>query len=271
MKSKSISKSKPKRKKMNDTPIAIGDKVLVIPPLGFQNTGAICYFNSLIQCLISSKHFLKTMLSDKYPLFKDFLINITNDRWDMTFTTSLLRQHNIIQANQSSSEYFLLLIDLLNLENLFECQHRIITTCNNCKQTKESTDISYNVLIDTNIEEFFVSNEQVDQVNCDFCHVKSNMERKKVIQKMPPIIGISLNKYFGKKQILYPIAIKSPDFEYSLIGTVEHMGVLGAGHYTSRFMRNGEYHVADDANTRKISELNPVPETYMIFYELISK
>ena len=248
--------------------IVIGDKVLVVPPLGFQNSGAICYFNSLIQCLISSKHFLYAMLSDKCPIFKDFLINITNDRWDMLFTTNLLRQYNIIQGNQSSSEYFLMLIDLLKLENLFECEHRIITTCDNCKQTKESTDISYNILIDNNIEEFFKSEEKVEQVNCDFCHVKSNMERKKLINKMPPIIGISFNKYFGKKHIPYPVAIKSPDFEYSLIGTVEHMGMLGAGHYTSRFMRNGECYLADDSNTRQISELNPVPETYMIFYEL---
>jgi len=249
-------------------PITIGDKVLVVPPLGFQNSGAICYFNSLMQCLISSNHFLKAVLSDKYPIFRDFLVNITNDRWDMLFTTHILRQHNIIQGNQSSSEYFLMLIDLLKLEHLFECQHRIITTCNNCKQTKESTDISYNILIDNNIEEFFKSEEQVEQVNCDFCHVKSNMERKKFINKMPPIIGISFNKYFGKKHIPYPVAIKIPNCEYSLIGTIEHMGMLGAGHYTSRFMRNGEFYVADDANTRQISELHPVPETYMIFYEL---
>ena len=248
--------------------IVIGDKVLVVPPLGFQNTGAICYFNSLIQCLISSKHFLNSVLSDKYPIFRDFLINITNDKWDMLFTTHILRQYNITQGNQSSSEYFIMLIDLLKLENIFECQHRIITTCNNCKQTKESIDISYNILIDNNIEEFFKSEEQVQQVNCDFCHVKSDMERKKLISRIPPIIGISFNKYFGKKQIPYPLAIKSPDFEYRLIGTIEHFGVLGSGHYISRFMRNGECYLADDSTTKQITELNPVAETYMIFYEL---
>jgi ubiquitin C-terminal hydrolase len=94
------------------------------------------------------------------------------------------------------------------------------------------------------------------------------MERKKMISRIPPIIGISFNKYFGKKQIPYPLAIKSPDFEYRLIGTIEHFGVLGSGHYISRFMRNGECYLADDATTKQISELNPVAETYMIFYEL---
>ena len=41
-----------------NNPVTIQDKILEIPPIGFNNTGAICYFNSLIQCLLSSKNFL---------------------------------------------------------------------------------------------------------------------------------------------------------------------------------------------------------------------
>ena len=121
--------------------LTIDEKPLEIPPIGFHNTGAICYFNSLIQCLLSSKNFLDFILNDKEdPMFGDFLKNIVNDSWDMVFTTRLLQKHNkhnIVEGNQSSSEYFIFLVDFLKLENIFECHHIIQSTCKNCGYQKE--------------------------------------------------------------------------------------------------------------------------------------
>ena len=255
--------------KIYNDPIIIDNKLLEIPPLGFQNTGAICYFNSLIQCLLSSKNFIKYILYDKQdPLFKEFLYNIVNDLWDMTFTTKILQKYNIVNGNQSSSEYFIFLVDFMKLENIFECRHKILTVCQNCGYKKESDDISYNNLINDDVMEFFKYNERIDNVKCDNCKTKSTIESDRFIYGMPPIIVLSFNKYFGKKNINYPELFNNNEIEYRLIGTVEHFGVLGAGHYTSRFKRNN-YYMSDDSRVAEIKEINCIPETYMVFYERI--
>lgn len=251
-------------------PLTIKNKVLEIPPIGFNNTGSICYFNSLIQCLLSSKNFLQFILNDKKdPMFTEFLENITNDSWDMVFTTRLLQQHNIVQGNQSSSEYFIFLVDLLKLENIFECHHKIMSECLNCGFYKESKDISYCTLINDNIKEFFTYDEQVENVKCDRCNVKSNQNRRKVIYGIPPIIVLSFNKYFGKKLTDYPSSFSNNEVEYKLVGSVEHFGVLGAGHYVSRINRNDNLYLADDSRVSEINDFSPRPETYMVFYERV--
>lgn len=253
-----------------NNPLTIDDKLLEIPPIGFHNTGSICYFNSLIQCLLSSKNFLDFILNDKEdPMFTEFLKSIVNDSWDMVFTTRVLQKHNIVQGNQSSSEYFILLIDLLKLENIFECHHIIRSTCKNCGHQKEIKDISYCTLINEDVREFFKYDDTVDNVNCDNCKVKSSQLRTRLINGIPPIIVFSFNKYFGKKMINYPPYFSNKDVEYRLIGTVEHFGVLGAGHYISRINRNGKYYIANDSRVSEIPDMNPLSETYMTFYERV--
>ena len=251
-------------------PLSIENKTLEIPPLGFNNTGSICYFNSLIQCLLSSKNFIEFILNDKEdPMFIDFLTNIVNDSWDMVFTTRLLQKYNIVEGNQSSSEYFIFLVDLLKLENIFECHHIIKSTCKNCGYEKEIKDISYCTLINEDVKEFFKYVESVDGVNCDSCKIKSSQIRTRLINGISPIVVFSFNKYFGKKMINYPPVFSNQDVEYKLIGTVEHFGVLGAGHYISRINRNGKYYVANDSRVSEIPDINPICETYMAFYERV--
>lgn len=250
--------------------IEIDNKKLEIPPLGFNNTGAICYFNSLLQCMLSSNNFLKFILNDKKDeLFTEFLKNIVNDRWDMIFTTKLLQKYNMMNGNQSSSEYFIFMVDLMKLEHIFECHHKITSKCRNCGFIKEIKDISYNTLINDDVIEFFRHNETVDNVNCDNCKVKSTLDRQRLIHGIPPIIVLSFNKYFGKKNIYYPPCFSNDEVEYKLVGTVEHYGVLGAGHYISRVIRGDSYYLIDDNRVIDIPNIQPLPETYMAFYERI--
>ena len=112
----------------------------VIPPIGFQNTGAICYFNSLMQCLLSSPYFIRFVIDKRHPLFLEFCNDILNDKWNVIFTTKLLHSLQNFQPNQSSSEYFVLMVDSLSLEKLFECQYKITTVCKECNHAKEKID-----------------------------------------------------------------------------------------------------------------------------------
>jgi|LauGreDrversion4_2_1035121.scaffolds.fasta_scaffold355609_1 ubiquitin C-terminal hydrolase len=244
------------------------ERKLIMPQLGFHNTGAICYFNSLIQCLLSSDNFINFILNDnKNEMFLEFFKNILNDQWDSVFTTRLLQRYNIVDANQSSSEYFILLVDLLKLEKVFETRHKIITQCINCNKTKESFDTSYINLIDNDVREFFTYEEEIENVNCDFCKVKSKIKRNRIINGIPPIVVLYFNKYFMKKYINYPHSFSTNEVEYKLIGTVDHFGVLGGGHYISRVLRNSKNYIIDDYKVCEIDQIDPVQETYMAFYE----
>ena len=93
---------------------------LIIPPLGFMNTASICYFNSLIQSLLSCSSFLSFICKDQqdsiFYLFFKFIV--FEQKWDPYFTTKLLHSMNTFEPNQSSSEYFLKLCDFFKMDDL---------------------------------------------------------------------------------------------------------------------------------------------------------
>lgn len=244
-------------------------KELIIPTIGFQNTGSICYFNSLIQCLLSSEHFIRFV--SNHPLFNDFFRHIMEDQWNATFTTSLLHSIGNFQPNQSSSEYFLYLLDYLKWEDLFECKHVIQTVCMACQHKKEKQDVSYNPFIESSFSEFIQYECTLENVLCDGCKQKTNFSKKQVLHKISNLIVLSLNKYFMKKLIEYPSVIQvGNNVKYRLIGTIEHLGVLGGGHYIARVRRGDEFYIVDDMRVTQINEetfTKCVAETYMIFYE----
>lgn len=244
-------------------------KELIIPTIGFQNTGSICYFNSLIQCLLSSEHFISYVSS--HPIFYDFFKHISEDQWNATFTTSLLQSIGNFQPNQSSSEYFLYLLDYFKWEDLFECKHLIQTKCTECHHLKENTDVSYNPLIEKTFSEFVQFECELENVACDGCKRRTALNKKQTLHKLSNLIVLSLNKYFTKTLIEYPSVIQvGRDVKYRLIGTIEHLGVLGGGHYIARVRRGDEFYIVDDMRVTQISEdtfTKCVAETYMVFYE----
>lgn len=252
------------------TDIRIDDRPLTIPHMGFTNTGSICYFNALVQCLLSSNVFLRYVIhKQKHPFFLEFFRSIVNDQWDTIFTTRLLQLYNMVAPNQSSSEYFVFLVDLLHLEPIFEITHKFEMKCTGCGFVKFSKDTTYNPMIDQSFIEFFKTGEQLDHVKCDGCHTHQTMVRTRTIEGIPPVLAFSLNKYFAKRDISYPTLFRIDDTQYRLIGTIEHYGVLGAGHYVARYIRNGEAALADDARCTSLPSIEPTSNTYMVFYERV--
>jgi ubiquitin C-terminal hydrolase len=57
--------------------------------------------------------------------------------------------------------------------------------------------------------------------------------------------------------------------EYRLISSIEHLGVLNAGHYYCKTLRNEKLLKIDDNKVDEINEMNSTDNTYMIFYEQI--
>lgn len=243
---------------------------IYIPPIGFQNTGAICYFNSLMQCLLSCPLFIKYMIDKHHPLFIEFCNDILNDKWNVLFTTKLLHSLQHFQPNQSSSEYFVMMVDSFSLEKIFECQYKITTVCKECSHTKQKIDTTYNILLNDSFSEFIQTGCDLSSVLCDGCKQKTTLSEHRKIRAVSNVIAISLNKYFLKKVIEYPTHLTLESFQYRLKGTVEHHGVLGGGHYICRVARGDAYYLIDDKNVNSITKEQfekCLPETYMLFYE----
>jgi len=244
-----------------------------IPSLGFRNTGAICYFNALLQCLFSASRFLTFTASSTErdsELFHKFYKDIANDQWNLTFSTLLLQTLQQFHPNQSSSEYFLAMMDHLKWDSLFECRHRLLTQCEGCGNKKESFDISYNPFINQSFSELFETECRLEGVLCDGCHQKTQMLQSRTLSQIPDVLSISLNKYMEKKVIDYPAEFTALAHHYRLVGVVDHFGMLMGGHYAARIQRENSYFMVDDERVHPISsELfqRVMPETYMIFYE----
>lgn len=241
---------------------------VVIPHMGFLNTGSICYFNALVQCLLSSSTFLQFMIGkSRNSFFLEFFESINNGQWDTIFTTRLLQLHNMVRPNQSSSEYFLFFVDALHLEPIFETTYSLVRTCSGCGNVNFSKDKAYTTMIDREFKEYFRTEEKLESVKCDACKRACDMQRIRTVEGIPPVIAMNFNKYYDKRDIQYPEQFNVDSVRYRLIGTIEHFGVLGAGHYVARYFRNDQYALADDASVRPLSKLDVSQNTYMVFYE----
>lgn len=241
-----------------------------IPSIGFNNTGSICYFNALVQSLLSCKSFIEFICKEKresiFFLFFKFIAN--EQKWDPYFTSKLLFEMKSYEPNQSSSEYFLKLCDHLNLDDLFKTKTETVTICSECQSESTIIDTSVYIVIDNNLSEFCESKREIDDFKCEKCNKKVKATIHSKIKEISPIIVFSFNKYFSKKDIPYPKGfIVDVDKEYHLVSSVEHLGVLSAGHYFCRTVRNGELWKLDDINVSNIENFDSVDTTYMVFYE----
>jgi ubiquitin C-terminal hydrolase len=246
---------------------------LLIPPLGFVNTGAICYFNALIQSLLSSTHFLRFVLSQEtqppslFILFFSFIVN--EKKWDPFFTSKLLHVMGDFAPNQSSSEYFLKLCEYAKLDDLFKTKTETTTTCKECGKESKVMDIATYFVIDNDLSEFCETTRETEGFNCDQCKKKVTVKIVSQLREPSAVMVISFNKYFEKKNIPYPSGFDIGDYKYKLISTIEHVGVLQGGHYYCRTNRNNQLLKIDDNSISPIGGLESTENTYMAFYECI--
>ena len=237
---------------------------LIIPSFGFINTGSICYFNSLIQSLLSCSSFLSFICKERqdsiFYLFFKFIV--FEQKWDPYFPTKLLHSMNTFEPNQSSSEYFLKLCDFLKMDDLFQTKTETVTICNECNHENKMVDISVYIMIDSDINECVETKRTIENYQCDSCKKKVNATIISKLTETSQIIIFTFNKYFQKNNVEYPLEFRN----YKLLSTIEHYGVLNAGHYFCRSIRNNSIFQFDDNNVQP-SSFEPTPNTYMIFYE----
>ena len=175
-----------------------------------------------------------------------------------------------MEANQSPSEYLLILIDILKLDKLFQREYKIERECGRCGKLYTNKDVITLGLVD-DFKELFLSSTTVEDFNCNHCKNKVNMCEVQKLQKIngEGIIVLCLNKYLDKKLVSYPLKFIVDNETYFLKSTIEHYGIsIHGGHYVCRIVDENSYCLIDDMKVIKYNEnISPDANTYMLFYE----
>lgn len=288
------------------------NKELEVPIISFINNGNICYFNSLLQCIINCKYIMFYLINELKPknklqeYFQTKFIKFTelyNNENEELFQKEtsifsyellklLLEKYKDININdqQSSSEFFLYLIEELGIEHFFKIRHKVNIHCGNCKNISSKIDECYHFEMFYNnseddsvdIDNFMYSVNVLQDYKCDNCKTMSKSLYEKQALNISKYFVIILNKYFNKILIDFPntfeITIeKNTDNEnfipvstvWENIGQIEHIGHLNSGHYIALCKRFNNIFLFDDMNihTQDRIKLYPTKNTYIVFYE----
>ena len=231
---------------------------------GFQNTGAICYFNAVVQSLLGLDQFKAAIQSGQGPnvVLNMFKAYFGNESGDPLFTTELLKTlSGSLPGNQSASEFLLILIDALGLDPKVQREYLITRTCPNCGAQVTGKDVESVGLVDKTFTEILKMQSVVDGFLCEKCRLRVGLDEVRVLTRGSEMIFVSLNKYFEKKVIDYPSVFGVDNHLYRLKATIEHVGELNGGHYYARVCKDGVWWVADDMRTVVGSGPDPTRDT----------
>lgn len=279
------------------------DKDYVISPNGFKNNGVICYFNSMLQALLSCSAFNQiikksTINNPVIKILKDLLnkkeneSNVDISSYSLVLWNSMTQllcknkgvaRSEFMQGQQCAGEGFQYLIESMeqdnNIQNLFFHRYRSLVACKICNKFVSNVNCVYNLFeipCDTkDIGEFIKKNSSdVIDYKCK-CGDTDNKKKLNVLTMIPEILVIMSKKYTvnGKIQIItdFPQSIdfmmSGKSVTYNAVAQIEHSGGLNGGHYWAVCKRKDGWYKFND-NSVSSSEFKPTNETYIVFYHI---
>ena len=216
---------------------------------GFNNTGIICWFNSLLQALISDQYFINILknINDKnnpsntLKELNNLIDKIDNNENIKDSSLQILRaiivdlknrkrNFDIGNSQQSSSEGLVLLLDMINnnqIDKLFNHHYEVVLKCDNNNEIISKERLTNNIfylfdekqLLERGLRNYIISHNDVLEENMipesyKKKHVSKNKySRTYKLKYIPYIVIFALNRYFtdGKRYIQRNDSIKLPD------------------------------------------------------------
>jgi len=255
------------------------------PIIGLPNTGAICYFNSMLQALMGCPSFLRYVRHTRHQELMD-VIHERCSGANLVLLNEVNKQSNhIFYGQQCSNEFFIKFVEYLSetlekdkIHHLFAIEYETKMYCKKCNILKKiENDIMYSMHIPETfqgkIEDALLNGySKLDDYTCDKQH-KTHSYKINVLKQLPYILVITFNKYSKKRNILYPLQmeIKTIDrmYKYKLVSVIDHFGTQQSGHYTCRSIRNQKIFLFDDMKIIPESHLTPMESSYMLFYHIV--
>lgn len=259
------------------------EPIFLPKPIGLYNTGSICYFNSLLQVLASctSLRYYPTSNSDLDILFKKYVTNLEDSFASSKLLNALVNKVSFGRGQESASEALTLLLNVIDnneLNKYFIHRFRYVIKCLICNHiTQQLSDHSmlFEIFHTTNLTEKQMIEYEIplSDYKCEKCN---NIGATKIcrLTMLPEIIICLFNVYYTKKIHTFPNFLLFPSYngnklKYMAVGQIEHSGSLNGGHYWARALRNDSVYRFDDISYSK-SLIEPTPNTYMVFYHLVS-
>lgn len=276
-------------------------------PVGFVNTGSLCYLNSLIQALLGCIPLNEYLIENEKDFRANKLINtyITilkkintlndNDNICLRDNIDLLKEILSIQQSKSqnanfgfsqedASECFLLFLDSVNdktIEKFFYHKYKcniVCLDCNHNQQIENDTSCQFTLnQFDNDLSNYLRFNKsKMESYKCKNCNSEENIYKSNILLEIPPIIIIALNKFTSKFNANYPDNIifnpQSVDkkLEYKLISCIEHYGNMFSGHYICKSTRQDKMYLFNDSTYTEISKLDINMTTYILVYVLVN-
>lgn len=223
---------------------------------------SVCYFNSMIQALMSCTSFnIKLMEQNNSAMIQEYLrlcmefddpktkairIDSAKKLLDLVITARIGNSINLRPGEQEDMhEGMVIFLELLGdrISSLFKIKHRITITCPGCNASHQNINTAFEcgIIIDgpktkKEMEDMILGQrESLNDYRCEKCS-HMGVERKTTISRLSDIIVVILNKsrpgikYFSPQLSFYsePLA---RTLEYSVVAQVEHMGDTRGGHY----------------------------------------
>lgn len=280
------------------------DDTFEIHANGFQNTGSICYFNSLLQGLLSCTSINKYFLEMTEPqnrlqrVYKQMITTLHNgnnnevvQKWSSTvwnvFTSLCPKGFNFGRGQEDASEGLTLLLQTMNAPGVdYRMFHRYENriACKDCKKVVSKTnDESLLCEIhlddikkyDGKIESFIRGHSPIMDNNykCPNCKSRGNKIQKKILAMVPEVFIVHYKKFDKKWNAETPASIAINNGEknmiYKLVSQTMHSGNRSGGHYWALATRKTGCFNLNDVSVRQITEKNLAQssnQSYLLWY-----
>ncbi|OQS53971.1 Usp36 [Ecytonucleospora hepatopenaei] len=259
---------------------------------GLANVGNTCFFNSVMQCLLSLEKFTnffeKETFTDKQLIsraLQNFILFYKKSTCSYVDPTTFIRdiKHKIRLfdgSQQDAHAYLELLLSLVftenqgqdkkpsSIEKLFSVEHKHTITCKSCLHKEERKSISAIqwLFIKNSVKESIDSYEGIEdfvddsaQWKCSDCNKKVSTGIKHKITKCSEYLILHLNRFLDVKNkntanIYVDEKISVGGNNYRIVGIVSHTGSLNYGHYYSYAARTFETREAYKCNDKTVTK-----------------